>query len=104
MELSEEFIERHRDEVDWNAVSEHQELSEKFIEKFKDRVNWEAISIYQRLSEEFIERHADRVDWFHILNSQKHLSSEFRKKHAWRIAPPLNKKRSVKNDSLGGQL
>jgi len=69
----------------------HQELSEEFIEKFKDKVNWSAISIYQKLSEEFIERHADKVDWFHILNSQKHLSDKFKKKHAWRIAPPLNR-------------
>ena len=31
-------------------------LSEEFIERNKDRVDWEYISGYQKLSEEFIER------------------------------------------------
>ena len=54
--LSEEFIEKFQDKVNWILISDYQVLSEEFIEKFQDRVNWENISTYQTLSEEFIEK------------------------------------------------
>jgi len=78
--LSEEFIERNKDLVDWICISVYQKLSEEFIERNKDRVNWVWISEYQKLSEEFIERNKDLVDWWSISKYQK-LSEEFRLKH-----------------------
>ena len=56
--LSEEFIERHSELVDWDLISMYQKLSEDFIERHSDLVNWNLISEYQKLSEDFIERHS----------------------------------------------
>ena len=78
--LSEEFIERNKDLVDWWCISEYQKLSEEFIERNKDLVDWINISVYQKLSEEFIERNKDLVNWICISKYQK-LSEEFRLKH-----------------------
>src|SRR5574343_1752697 len=61
--LSEEFIEKYSDKINWHHISEFQKLSEKFIEKHCNKVNWWYISQYQKLSEEFIEKHFDNVDW-----------------------------------------
>ena len=79
--LSEEIIERHADEVDWDWISEYQKLSEKFIERYADEIDWKYISMYQKLSEEFIEKHADEVDWYWISACQK-LSEEFIERYA----------------------
>ena len=78
--LSEEFIERNKDLVDWPCISEYQKLSEEFIERNKNLVNWDYISIYQKLSEEFIDRNKDLVIWGCISEYQK-LSEGFRLKH-----------------------
>ena len=80
-ELSEEFIERHSNEVDWYFISIHQELSESFIERYFDKIDWFWISKHQKLSESFIEKHSDKVDWGMILIFQK-LSDGFIKKHS----------------------
>jgi len=61
LKLSEQFIEKYKDKVDWNRISECQELSEKFIEKYKDKVNWYYISKHQKLSTEFIIKHMDKI-------------------------------------------
>jgi len=82
--LSERFIEKHEDRVNWNWISTYQRLSEEFIEKHKDRVNWNCISQYQKLSEEFIEKHEDRVNWNWISRCQK-LSKKFIEKYEDRI-------------------
>ena len=74
--LSESFIEKFQDEVDWESVSIYQQLSEDFIKKFKDKVNWEGISYFQKLSEEFIIKFQDRIDWKLISRYQK-LSEDF---------------------------
>ena len=36
-------------------------LSEFFIEKYKDRVNWNYIFYYQTLSESFIDKYKNKV-------------------------------------------
>ena len=74
--LSEEFIERNADRVDWYYISVYQKLSESFIERHCEFVHWHSISAYQKLSEEFIDRNADRVCWGRICEYQK-LSEEF---------------------------
>ena len=82
--LSEAFIEKHADRVKWGCISASQHLSEAFIEKHSDRVNWYYISIYQQLGEKFIEKHADRVNWDCISESQ-HLTEAFIEKYAERV-------------------
>ena len=56
--LPEKFIEKYCnrfDYNDWSNVSRYQTLSEDFIERHKKEVNWEYISNSQKLSESIIE-------------------------------------------------
>ena len=78
--LSEAFIEKYADKVDWYCISAYQQLSEDFINKYSDMVDWENISIYQKLSETFIEKYADKVNWICISIYQK-LSENFIRKY-----------------------
>lgn len=50
--------------VDWNYVSKNEKLTEDFIEKHKDEVNWDHISMCQILSESFIEKFKDKVNFY----------------------------------------
>ena len=78
--LSEPFIEKYNDKVDWRLISRNQALSEPFIEKYKDKVVWSSISRNQALSEPFIEKYKDKVDWYYISTYQK-LSESFIEKY-----------------------
>ena len=82
--LSEKFIEKHSDKIDWFWVSKYQTLSEGFIEKYKDKIDWFYISQYQKLSEEFIEKYCDKVDWDYISKYQK-LSEKFIEKYSNKV-------------------
>jgi hypothetical protein len=57
--FSEEYIDKHKDELDWTMVCRTQKMSETFMEEHKDYLDWEAISKYQRLTKQFIEKHMD---------------------------------------------
>lgn len=46
--------------------SQYQTLSEDFIRKFKNKVDWEKISQYQELSEDFIREFKNKVHWVPI--------------------------------------
>ena len=78
--MSESFIEKYKDFVNWNDISRCQHLSESFIEKYKNLVNWFCISKYQYLSEDFIEDHKGLLDWRSISKYQ-HLSESFIEKY-----------------------
>ena len=78
--MSEDFIEKNKNEVDWHYISMYRKLSEEFIEKYQDKVDWYYISIYQKLSEEFMEKYQDKVDWTYISKYQK-LSEDFIEKY-----------------------
>lgn len=53
--LSYEFMERHKDDdMSWYAISIHQELSEDFMRKFSDKIEWGAAYANQKMSEAFI--------------------------------------------------
>ena len=104
--LSEDFIERNKDRVDWECISINQKLSEDFIERNKDWVDWDCISYYQKLSEDFIERYKDRVWWTWISRYQK-LSEDFRAKHnlsvsenSWLYTDRETKREAIKNCGL----
>ena len=78
--LSEPFIEKYIDKLNLDYISKNQKLSETFIEKFQDKVDWNNISTYQKLSEDFIDKFKDKVDWYYISVYQK-LSESFIEKH-----------------------
>lgn len=48
--LSEDFIEKFQDKVDWERISYHQILSEAFLRKFQDKVDWECL-IFRKYTE-----------------------------------------------------
>ena len=56
---------------------EYKYLSEKFIIKYKDYLDFEEVSRYQKLSEETIELLKDKIDWNYLVGFQKSLSLEF---------------------------
>ena len=54
----------------WKYISQYYNLSEEFIEKYKDELSWYFISKYQELSEEFIESHMKYL-WSYFVKYQK---------------------------------
>jgi len=83
--LSGNFIEKFQNRVNWCYISCHQTLSENFIEKFQDKVNWDYISYHQKLSENFIEKFQDKVNWNNISHYQV-LSGDFIEKFQNKIS------------------
>lgn len=49
--------------LDWWALSQRYVLSEEFIETFQDRLSWDHICFNQNLSVEFIVKHKNKIDW-----------------------------------------
>ena len=85
-DLSEDFIRKNPDNVNWYCISVSQKLSESLIRDFQDRVNWLKISEYQFLSEAFIREFQDRVNWLKISKYQILSESfilEFKDKVYW---------------------
>jgi hypothetical protein len=89
--LSEERIEKiiKRQNVNYKKmyftyICRHQRLSEAFIKRHIDFIQWDSVSRYQVLSEAFIEKYSHKVCWGYILNCQK-VSDEFKLKHKDKI-------------------
>ena len=78
--LTEDFIEKYKDIIDWKSVSKYQKLSENFIERYDNLVNWKSVSKYQKLSESFIEKYSDKVEWY-LISVYQRLSNGFIKKY-----------------------
>lgn len=45
----------------WTLISTFQTLSEEFIDKYKDNVDWCAVSEYQNMSYKFLRQHKDLI-------------------------------------------
>ena len=69
--LSEDFMRKHKNEINWHIASATQKMSMKFIEEFADKIDWVEASINQKMSEKFIRKHWDKVSWGEILLNQK---------------------------------
>ena len=74
-ELTEDFIRKYEDILDFFEISWTQKLSEEFMEEFEDRLTWNAFS-HQKLSENFIRKHKNKVYW-NIISEKQNLSKEF---------------------------
>jgi len=61
--LSDDFIRKFQDKVDWDFISGSVPLTENFIEEFQDKINWDSVSKSQNLSEDFIRQCQDKLDW-----------------------------------------
>lgn len=85
--LSEEFIERYEKlwtkKKLWSEISFAQTLSEPFIEKYRNKLNWKYIIKTQEISEDFIEKHLSYIQHqsFSDLVFKKQLSEQFLDKH-----------------------
>lgn len=66
--------------VECKKISLFQNLSEEFIDKYKDDLDWTFVLQRTQLSSEFLEKHLEYIDWNHIYN-QKHLSEKFIEKY-----------------------
>jgi len=66
-------------EEDWAHACEVEKMSEDFLKRHADKINWYNVSAYQDLSEDFIMEFFDNFDdkdWFNIFKFQ-HLSENF---------------------------
>ena len=61
--LSEDFIRKYSDKVNWFYISSSQKLSCQFIEEFQDKVDWNNISRYQKLNIDFLNQFKNKVNW-----------------------------------------
>ncbi|ALN97805.1 tryptophan repeat gene family protein [Bacillus phage vB_BpuM-BpSp] len=75
-DLSEKFIEKYKDKIEWTRFSQFSILDESIIEKYCDLVDWWCISTYQNLSEEFIKKYFNKLD-VRGISYHQNLSEEF---------------------------
>jgi hypothetical protein len=66
-------------------------MSESYMRKNKELLNWDMITQLQTLSESFIEEMEDCVDWLYIFNFQD-ISFSFLKKHIVKLSKDEIKK------------
>ena len=62
--------------IDWDYICKNQDLTEEFIEKHIDKLDFFLLSKYQVLTEKFIEKHMDKLDIFELSKNNK-FSHEF---------------------------
>jgi hypothetical protein len=60
----------------WITVSQNQKLTESFIEKYSDKLNWDSLVRYQSLSDGLMRKHSDKLNWWTVAYFQKY-SEEF---------------------------
>ena len=66
--------------VECKKISLFQNLSEEFIDKYKDDLDWSFVLQKSQLSSDFLEKHLEYIDWNQI-HKQKHLSEHFIEKY-----------------------
>jgi hypothetical protein len=45
----------------WDIISINQNLSEEFIEKYQDKINWASVSLFQDFSWEFLQKFSKKI-------------------------------------------
>jgi hypothetical protein len=61
--LTQWFIEKCIDKIEWNALNiQNTTLTEGFMRKHKDSLDWDDIATSQEMSDEFMEEFEDRLD------------------------------------------
>ena len=76
---------KHKDDLDWDIISEYQNLSETFIEEMSDYVNWTWISEKQKISKEFISNNVDKLNLVRLINRKVSLPSEIKNSEYFKI-------------------
>lgn len=75
--LSEEFMRKYADKLDWYFVSNCQNLSESFLREFRHKIVWKAIDNTHSFSLEFIREFAKELDLKHR-KLRKEIKNEFK--------------------------
>lgn len=80
--VDEKFINEYKNKLDWGSISlMHDKISEDFIERHIEEVYWDSISRNPNLSVEFLKRHEDKLRWDCVLYNNKNVPAEMREKH-----------------------
>lgn len=82
--VSEQFIEKWKDKINWEEVCRYQKLSSKFLDEHTKYLIWEIVEYNQDLEEWFIEEHIDKLNFDKLLTRQN-LSQKFMEKYSNRI-------------------
>lgn len=72
--ISESFINKYAKnfkETHWYCICKYMKLSESFIEKHINNINWVQLSYNQKLSNSFLIKYQDNVDWSLICINNK---------------------------------
>lgn len=82
LKLTQPFIEKHINKLNFNYVLQYQKLSVKFLEKHISRITtklkgWDTLAKYQTLSYEFIMKHSIKLNYVLLVIYQKHLKLNF---------------------------
>ena len=67
--LSESFMTKHSDKIEWNSVWDCQIVSEKFTVRNIAKINWYSLSISDNIknfSQEFLEDHSSSIYWNYV--------------------------------------
>lgn len=79
--LTEDFLYRYKDYLNWNCVCTYQTLSEDFITYMKKYIKWNTLLENQNLSEEFLRKNINWFEhkhWYHLsMNRKIRLSDQF---------------------------
>jgi hypothetical protein len=84
VKLTDKFIQKHKDKLNWCMLCLYQKLTPETINKCIDEIQtcpsqglfWRHLSKFQQLTEDFIHDHADKLYWYYICKHQN-LSETF---------------------------
>ena len=80
------FIDKHKDSLDWTAITKKIELTDENIEKYAQYLNWTVVSSKIKLTEENVEKYAQYFDWYVISERdyiEEHIITKYPHKLDW---------------------
>lgn len=78
--VDEKFIEEIKDLVSWEMISTL-DLSEEFVRKHYEDLNWYSVSRNPNLSAKFLEEYEDKLNWAYVIHNNKHVTKEMKERH-----------------------
>jgi hypothetical protein len=79
--LTEQFIEKYCQELEWNNICVHQNLSDQFIKKHEANINWSIISKKRKMSVAFVINNDRHIKWDQIWHNQNFSYDEIKVLH-----------------------
>ena len=67
----------------WNSLLIHQKLSQGFVEKHEDEINWVLFSEYQKIVDpDFVNKYMDKISWINVKDNIKMTEEAFIRKYS----------------------